>query len=229
MAEQGPWTPATRWWFFDAIRVKTRDEGFVRNKAVYIALGILPDGTREVLGLWTLQTEGAKFWLRVMNELKTRGVSDVLIAVTDGLRGFPEAINAVFPDTVARTCIVHLVRHSLDFISWKGPQGRRARAARHPSCPGRRGGPGRARCVRGRDRGARSTPPSRRPGGGTGIASSSSSPSPRPCAGSSTRRMTSTRPFCWDVLPFCRAVDLVAKRGASAGSVAGQPIQSLPR
>jgi putative transposase len=105
--------------FLDAIRVKIRDEGFVRNKAVYIALGILPDGTREILGLWIEQTEGAKFWLRVMNELKARGVQDILIAVTDGLKGFPEAINAVFPDTVVQTCIVHLVRHSLDFISWK--------------------------------------------------------------------------------------------------------------
>jgi len=105
--------------FLDAIRVKIRDEGFVRNKAVYIALGILPDGTREILGLWIEQTEGAKFWLRVMNELKARGVQDILIAVTDGLKGFPEAITAVFPDTVVQTCIVHLVRHSLDFISWK--------------------------------------------------------------------------------------------------------------
>ncbi len=105
--------------FLDAIRVKIRDEGFVRNKAVYIALGILPDGTREVLGLWIEQTEGAKFWLRVMNELKARGVQDILIAVTDGLKGFPDAIIAVFPDTVVQTCIVHLVRHSLDFVSWK--------------------------------------------------------------------------------------------------------------
>ena len=105
--------------FLDAIRVKIRDEGFVRNKAIYIALGILPDGTREILGLWIEQTEGAKFWLRVMNELKARGISDILIAVTDGLKGFPEAITAVFPDTVVQTCVVHLVRHSLDFISWK--------------------------------------------------------------------------------------------------------------
>ena len=83
--------------FFDAIRVKISDEGFVRNKAIYIALGILPDGTKEILGIWIEQTEGAKFWLRVMNELKNRGVSDILIAVVDGLKGFPEAINAVFP------------------------------------------------------------------------------------------------------------------------------------
>ena len=75
--------------FFDAIRVKIREEGFVRNKAVYIALGILADGTKEILGIWIEQTEGAKFWLRVMNELKTRGVGDILIAVVDGLKGFP--------------------------------------------------------------------------------------------------------------------------------------------
>jgi putative transposase len=105
--------------FFDALRVKIRDEGFVRNKAVYIALGVMPDGTKDILGLWIEQTEGAKFWLRVMNELKGRGVSDILIAVVDGLKGFPEAINAVFPLTVVQTCIVHLIRHSLDFAAWK--------------------------------------------------------------------------------------------------------------
>ena len=105
--------------FFDAIRVKIRDEGFVRNKAVYIALGILADGTKEILGIWIEQTEGAKFWLRVMNELKNRGVGDILIAVVDGLKGFPEAITAVFPDTIVQTCIVHLIRHSLRFVSWK--------------------------------------------------------------------------------------------------------------
>lgn len=105
--------------FFDAIRVKIRDEGFVRNKAVYIALGILPDGTKEILGIWIEQTEGAKFWLRVMNELKSRGVADILIAVVDGLKGFPEAINAAFPETVVQTCIVHLIRNSMGFASWK--------------------------------------------------------------------------------------------------------------
>jgi len=90
--------------FFDAIRVKIRDEGFVRNKAVYIALGIQPDGTKEILGIWIEQTEGAKFWLRVMNELKNRGVADILIAVVDGLKGFPEAINDVFPQAIVQTC-----------------------------------------------------------------------------------------------------------------------------
>ncbi|MBP2449556.1 IS256-like element ISRle12 family transposase [Rhizobium leguminosarum] len=105
--------------FFDAIRVKIRDEGFVRNKAVYIALAVLADGTKEILGLWIEQTEGAKFWLRVMNELKNRGCQDILIAVVDGLKGFPEAITAAFPQTIVQTCIVHLIRHSLEFVSWK--------------------------------------------------------------------------------------------------------------
>jgi putative transposase len=105
--------------FFDALRVKIRDEGLVRNKAVYIALGVQPDGTKDILGLWIETSEGAKFWLRVMNELKNRGVGDILIAVVDGLKGFPEAINAVFPDTMVQTCIVHLIRHSMDFASWK--------------------------------------------------------------------------------------------------------------
>jgi putative transposase len=105
--------------FFDAIRVKLRDEGTVRNKAVYVALGVRPDGTKEILGLWIEQTEGAKFWLRVMNELKNRGVEDILIAVVDGLKGFPEAITAVFPQTQVQTCIVHLIRNSLDFVSYK--------------------------------------------------------------------------------------------------------------
>ena len=112
--------------FFDALRVKIRDEGLVRNKAVYVALGVTPDGTKDILGLWIETSEGAKFWLRVMNELKNRGVEDVLIAVVDGLKGFPEAINAVFPQTVVQTCIVHLIRNSMDFASWKD---RRAIAA----------------------------------------------------------------------------------------------------
>lgn len=103
--------------FFDALRVKIRDEGLVRNKAVYVALAITADGEKEVLGLWIEQTEGAKFWLKVMNELKARGVSDILIAVVDGLNGFPEAIGTVFPQV--QTCIVHLIRNSMAFVSWK--------------------------------------------------------------------------------------------------------------
>lgn len=105
--------------FFDALRVKIRDEGTVKNKAVYLALGVRADGTKEILGIWIEQTEGAKFWLRVMTELKNRGVEDVLIAVVDGLKGFPQAINAVFPEAQIQTCIVHLIRNSLDFVGWK--------------------------------------------------------------------------------------------------------------
>lgn len=105
--------------FFDALRVKIRDEGTVRNKAVHVALGVRGDGTKEILGLWIESNEGAKFWLRVMNELKNRGVEDILIAVVDGLKGFPDAINAVFPETMVQTCIVHLLRNALDFASWK--------------------------------------------------------------------------------------------------------------
>ena len=105
--------------FFDALRVKVRDEGLVRNKAVHLALGVRADGSKEVLGLWLEQNEGAKFWLRVMTELKNRGVEDILIAVVDGLKGFPEAILAVFPDAAVQACIVHLLRQSLAFVSDK--------------------------------------------------------------------------------------------------------------
>jgi transposase-like protein len=105
--------------FFDALRVKIRDEGVVRNKAVYLALAVLPDGRRDVLGLWIEQTEGAKFWLKVFNELKSRGVDDILIAVVDGLKGLAEAIETVFPRTTVQTCIVHLIRNSLEYASWK--------------------------------------------------------------------------------------------------------------
>ena len=112
--------------FFDALRVKIREDAVVRNKAIYLALGILPDGTRDILGLWIEGTEGAKFWMKVFNDLKTRGVADILIAVTDGLKGMAEALGAVFPATTLQTCIVHLIRNSLDYASWKD---RRALAA----------------------------------------------------------------------------------------------------
>ena len=122
--------------FFDALRVKIRDEGLVRNKAVYVALGVTPEGTKDILGLWIETSEGAKFWLRVMNELKNRGVEDILIAVVDGLKGFPEAINAVFQQTVVQTCIVHLIRNSMDFASWKDRKADRRRI--EESLPGER-------------------------------------------------------------------------------------------
>src|SRR5512140_1001450 len=105
--------------YFDALRLKIRDEGTVRNKAVYLALGIDATGRKDVLGLWIEQTEGAKFWLKVFNDIKQRGVGNILIAVVDGLRGFPEAIEAVFPQTQIQTCIVHLIRTSLNYVGWK--------------------------------------------------------------------------------------------------------------
>jgi transposase-like protein len=117
--QQRPLDPAYPLVFFDAIRVKIRDEGMVRSKAIHIALGVRADGRKEVLGLWIEQNEGAKFWLRVMNELKNRGTEDIMLAVVDGLKGFPDAITAVFPEAVVQTCIVHLLRNSMDFVSWK--------------------------------------------------------------------------------------------------------------
>jgi len=105
--------------FFDALRVKIRDEATVRSKAVYLALAVLPDGTRDILGLWIEQTEGAKFWLKVFTDLKTRGCHDILIAVTDGLKGMPEALEASYPRTTLQTCIVHLLRGSLAYVGWK--------------------------------------------------------------------------------------------------------------
>ena len=105
--------------FFDALRVKIREDNVVRNKAVYLALGVRPDGSREILGLWIENTEGAKFWMKVFNDLKTRGVADILIAVTDGLKGMSEALAVGYPATTLQTCIVHLIRNSLDYASWK--------------------------------------------------------------------------------------------------------------
>ena len=105
--------------YLDCIHAKVRDSGAVRVKAVYLALGIRMDGEKELLGIWIAQTEGAKFWLQVVTELKNRGVSDIFIACVDGLKGFPEAIETVFPKTAVQLCIVHMVRHSLNYVSWK--------------------------------------------------------------------------------------------------------------
>lgn len=105
--------------YLDAIRVKVRQEGRVINKAIYLALGVSMEGSKEVLGLWTAETEGAKFWLQVVTELKNRGVKDIFIACVDGLKGFPEAIETVFPETQIQLCVVHLVRNSLNYVSWK--------------------------------------------------------------------------------------------------------------
>jgi len=105
--------------YLDAVRVKVRHDGRVINKAVYLAIAVTFNGVKEVLGMWTAETEGAKFWLQVVTELKNRGVKDIFIACVDGLKGFPEAIEAVFPDTQVQLCIVHMVRHSLNYVSWK--------------------------------------------------------------------------------------------------------------
>ncbi len=104
--------------YLDCLHVKVR-EGAVRVKAVYLAIGVTLAGEKEVLGLWLAQTEGAKFWLQVVTELKNRGVQDVFVACVDGLKGFPEAIEAVFPQTAVQLCLVHMVRHSLNYVTWK--------------------------------------------------------------------------------------------------------------
>jgi len=109
--------------FFDALRVKIRDESVVRSKAVYLALAVLPDGTRDILGIWIEQTEGAKFWLKVFNDLKTRGCADILIAVTDGLTGMSDALAVAYPATTLQTCVVHLIRNSVASASWKDRKG----------------------------------------------------------------------------------------------------------
>jgi putative transposase len=105
--------------YLDALMVKMRDSGVVQNRAVYVALGVTREGRKEVLGLWSSANEGAKFWLQVLTELKNRGLQDIFIACVDGLKGFPQAIEAVYPQTTVQLCIVHLVRGSLQYVSWK--------------------------------------------------------------------------------------------------------------
>src|SRR5438105_7467806 len=108
--------------YLDALLVKMRDQGHIQNKAIYVVLGVDLEGQKDVLGLWVAQNEGAKFWLQVLTELKNRGVKDILIACVDGLKGFPEAIEAVYPQTEVQLCIVHLVRASLNYVPWKPPK-----------------------------------------------------------------------------------------------------------
>lgn len=105
--------------YLDAIRIKVKHNSQIVNKAVYLAIAVNMNGVKEVLGMWAAETEGAKFWLNILTELKNRGVKDILIACVDGLKGFPEAIEAAFPETQVQLCIVHLVRHSLNYVSWK--------------------------------------------------------------------------------------------------------------
>jgi len=178
--------------FFDALRVKVRDEGVVRNKAVHIALGVRADGAKEILGLWLEQNEGAKFWLRVMNELRNRGVEDLLLTVVDGLKGFPDAIRAVFPEAMVQTCIVHLLRYSLDFVSYKDRKPAAspavasiARWMRRPARP--RSAPSRRVC------GAAAIRRLPRAGDAPGAKSCRSMPSQWTCAASSTPPTRSRR------------------------------------
>jgi putative transposase len=105
----------------DPIRVSIRSDGAVSDKAVFVALAILPDGTRDVLGLWFQADEGAKFWAKLLSDLRNRGVQDILIAVVDGLKGFAQTIEAAFPRTRVQTCIAHLLRHSMSFARFKRP------------------------------------------------------------------------------------------------------------
>ena len=105
--------------YMDCIVVKVRQDGSVINKSVFLALGVNTDGQKELLGLWMAENEGAKFWLSVLTELKNRGLRDILIACIDGLKGFPEAINTIYPDTHIQLCIVHMVRNNLKYVSWK--------------------------------------------------------------------------------------------------------------
>ena len=105
--------------YLDALVVKIRDKGGVRNKSVYLAIGVTSEGTKEVLGMWVAATEGAKFWLTILTELRQRGVQDILVICADGLSGLPEAVEAAFPEAVFQTCIVHLVRSSVRFVPWK--------------------------------------------------------------------------------------------------------------
>jgi putative transposase len=105
--------------YLDALMVKMRHEGRVENRAVFVGIGVTLEGSKEVLGLWTSATEGAKFWLQILTEIRNRGVQDILIACVDGLKGFPEAIQSVYPQTQVQLCIVHMVRNSLNYVSWK--------------------------------------------------------------------------------------------------------------
>ena len=121
--------------YFDCLFVKSRQDGSIRNKAVYLALGINLEGEKELLGMWLGETEGAKFWLNIFNELKNRGVQDCFIACVDGLQGLPEAIETVYPHTQVQLCIVHQVRNSLRYVTWKD---RKRVAAELPSTRHRR-------------------------------------------------------------------------------------------
>ena len=126
--------------YMDALYVKIRDNGHVQNRAMYIALGVNLQGDKEVLGLWVSANEGAKFWLQVLTELRNRGIADVFISCVDGLKGFPEAVEAVFPRTQVQLCIVHLTRASLQYVSYKQRRAVAGRSAADLYGAYRRGG-----------------------------------------------------------------------------------------
>src|SRR6476661_8919134 len=123
---------STRWSSLAALVLKIREGGTVQRRACYLALGVTVEGERDVLGIWFQETEGAKFWMQVLSELKQRGLADILFCCVDGLKGFPEAIEAIYPNTVVQTCVVHLIRHSLRYVSRHGSRrGAFHSAARH--------------------------------------------------------------------------------------------------
>jgi hypothetical protein len=134
--------------FLDALVLKIREGGTVQRRACYLALGVTVEGERDVLGMWFQETEGAKFWMQVLSELKQRGVNDILLCCVDGLKGFPEAIEAIFPATTVQTCIVHLIRHSLKYVPPTGAGAGRPRPEADLHRCRRRRGPGRARDFR---------------------------------------------------------------------------------
>ena len=134
--------------WLDAIVLKIRDQGSVRNKHAYLAIGVGIEGIKETLGIWLEPNEGAKFWLRVISELKSRGVEDILVFSVDGLKGFPEAIEAVYPDAIVQTCIVHMIRNSLRFTSYKDRKQLVKDLRMIYTAPERGGRPGRPRDLR---------------------------------------------------------------------------------
>ena len=179
--------------YLDAMVVKVRDGAHVRNKAAHIAVGVDMDGIKHVLGIWVQTTEGAKFWAGVCAELANRGVKDVLIVCCDGLTGFPEAIEATWPQATVQTCVVHLIRAAMRFVNYHDRKPCRGRAEADLPSRRRRGGADRARGVQGLRTGPQDTPTpsprSRTPGSG----SPRSWRSRRCCAGSSTPPTASSR------------------------------------
>ena len=134
--------------FLDALVLKIREGGTVQRRACYLALGVTVEGERDVLGMWFQETEGAKFWMQVLSELKQRGVADILLCCVDGLKGFPEAIEAIYPNTTVQTCIVHLIRHSLKLRAAAGARAGRPRPEADLHRRRRRRRPGGARGLR---------------------------------------------------------------------------------